>query len=119
VVRGAWRRGLVPQVVDQLLGRHGLVGVQQQGRQQRPLHRRADRHRSAVGPHLQGSEHPKLHRASTSTWVAVCREQAASGPRAGPLTLRPPGRPDDLAAVSNWAVLFPSGPPQKGDEAAM
>jgi hypothetical protein len=49
---GAWRRGLVPQVVDQLLGRHDLVGVQQQGRQQRPLQGRADRHRPAVGPHL-------------------------------------------------------------------
>ena len=56
-----WRPG-GPQRVDQAVGRHGPVGVQQQRSQQHPLLGRAETGRAAGRvAHLQRAQHPEPH----------------------------------------------------------
>ena len=59
------RRILAPQLVDQTIGGHNPVGVQQQNRQQRALLGTGERdQRVAVGD-LKRAENPELHLVST------------------------------------------------------
>jgi len=59
-VRGARRRLGPPQVVDQLLGRHHLVDVDEQQRQHRPLARGPERDGRPASGGLEGAEEPEL-----------------------------------------------------------
>ena len=63
---GARWRCLAPDAVDQPVGRHGLVRVEQEERQKRARARSAERDRRAVVPgHLQRPEQPELQPLQT------------------------------------------------------
>ncbi|HET7044981.1 MAG TPA: hypothetical protein VFI37_09045 [Gaiellaceae bacterium] len=61
VLRGP-RRVAVPEIVDDPVGRHHLVAVQQQKRQERALPRSAENDATAAVHHLEGPEQAELHK---------------------------------------------------------
>ena len=57
-------RPLTPQIRDHAFARHRLPRAQQQHREQRPLPRARQRQRPTLGPRLDRSENPEIHRPS-------------------------------------------------------
>ena len=66
-VLGRRRRLSGPELLDQLIGGDGLARPQQQQREQRALLLPRQRHRLAVGQHLQRAEHPELQHVRVVT----------------------------------------------------
>jgi len=60
----AGRRGLTPQRDDQAVGRHHPARLDEQGREQRPRLRAAQRDRASVVLDRERAQYPELHTAA-------------------------------------------------------
>jgi len=60
-LRSARGRGFAPQLIDDLVDRHDLVGVQQEQREQSALLPTAERKRAVAVMHLERSEYAEVH----------------------------------------------------------
>jgi hypothetical protein len=72
-VFGSARRGLAPNLLDDLVDRHDLVGVKQQNRQHGALLGRAQFDRPGFGFHGQWTKKAELHRSPSSSEVRLRR----------------------------------------------
>ena len=64
------RRICVPQVLDEAISAHQLIGSNQQHREQRPAFGARHLHHAGIGDDFQRSEDPEFHGAPEATWRA-------------------------------------------------
>lgn len=81
-----------PELLDEGVRRHDLVGAQEEERQQRPVLRGADRDLAVVPRHLERTQDPELHlppssparplRRGGAAWIVVDRGPQRKGQKA-------------------------------------
>jgi hypothetical protein len=69
---GGRRRSTVPELIDEPIGRHRFICVEQQDRQERALLRRPHRNMAIPVAHADRPEDPVLHPAPPTTSKACC-----------------------------------------------